>query len=131
MTFGFSRDDVEARIMPTYLEHHLLEVDPFTTLDPTGVGRLVRLAVEEGGQRDPTSTSASAASTGATRSPSILCHEIGLDYVSCSPVPGADRPARRRARRARDRRARHERLSHPPRSTSLGAVRRGRRSPPR
>jgi pyruvate, orthophosphate dikinase len=85
MTFGFSRDDVEARIMPTYLEHHLLEVDPFTTLDPTGVGRLVRLAVEEGRAARPDLHLGVCGEHGGDPESVKLCHAIGLDYVSCSP----------------------------------------------
>src|ERR1700677_2593380 len=48
MTFGFSRDDVEGRLMSAYLEKGLLKANPFENLDPVGVGELVRLAVERG-----------------------------------------------------------------------------------
>jgi pyruvate,orthophosphate dikinase len=65
MTFGFSRDDVEGRFMAQYLELKLLVANPFDKLDVEGVGQLVRL----GG--DPDSVA--------------FCHEVGLDYVSCSP----------------------------------------------
>ncbi|HUG84296.1 MAG TPA: putative PEP-binding protein, partial [Euzebya sp.] len=85
MTFGFSRDDVEARIMPTYLEQRLLEVDPFQTLDPTGVGRLVRLAVEEGRAARPDLHVGLCGEHGGDPASIMLCHDMGLDYVSCSP----------------------------------------------
>ena len=68
MTFGFSRDDIEGRFMPRYLELKLLPANPFETIDVEGVGALVRMAVERGPRgRDPTSSSGSAASTAATR----------------------------------------------------------------
>ena len=48
MTFGFSRDDVEAKMMPEYVEQGLLPGDPFESIDPDGVGELVCLAVQQG-----------------------------------------------------------------------------------
>ncbi len=86
MAFGFSRDDVEARIMPTYLERGLLEADPFGTLDPTGVGRLVRIAVEEGRSARPDLHLGLCGEHGGDPASVHLCHEMGLDYVSCSPM---------------------------------------------
>ena len=50
MTFGFSRDDVESRMMPAYLEQGLLKRNPFETIDQTGVGELVRIGAERGPQ---------------------------------------------------------------------------------
>jgi pyruvate,orthophosphate dikinase len=69
MTFGFSRDDVEGRMMPRYLEEGLLPRDPFETIDHRGVGELVRMCGEPGG--DPESVA--------------FFYSVGLDYVSCSP----------------------------------------------
>ena len=82
---GFSRDDAEGKFLTFYLEDGILERNPFETLDRDGVGELMRIAVERGRARRRTSSSASAVSTAAIP-PSIgFCHELGLDYVSCSP----------------------------------------------
>ena len=70
MTFGFSRDDVEGRMMAAYLELGLLQRNPFEVVDADGVGELVRLGTERGRATRPSSRSASAASTAATPSPS-------------------------------------------------------------
>ena len=78
MTFGFSRDDVEGRMMRAYLELGLLPRNPFDVVDFDGVGELVRLGTERGGPPGPSSRSASAVSTGATPSPS-----------ACSTTPGS------------------------------------------
>jgi pyruvate,orthophosphate dikinase len=85
MTFGFSRDDVEARLMPAYLEQRLLSVSPFEEIDRDGVGRLMRLAVDEGrGTRSNLKLGICGEHGG--NPPSVqFCHEIGLDYVSASP----------------------------------------------
>ena len=53
MTFGFSRDDVESRMMPAYLEQGLLKRNPFETIDQTGVGELVRIGAERGRKTKP------------------------------------------------------------------------------
>ena len=53
LTFGFSRDDVESRMMPAYLELGLLKRNPFETIDQSGVGELVRTAPPEGGPPSP------------------------------------------------------------------------------
>ena len=72
--------------MPEYLEQKLLPANPFETHRLEGVGKLVRDGRRARPRaRAPTSSSASAASTVATRRRSQFCHEIGLDYVSCSP----------------------------------------------
>ena len=68
MAFGFSRDDVESRMMPAYLEQGLLKRNPFETIDQGGVGELVRIGAERGRKTNPSSSSACAASTAATRS---------------------------------------------------------------
>jgi pyruvate, orthophosphate dikinase len=85
MTFGFSRDDVEGRFMPKYLELHLLPANPFETIDVEGVGQLVRQAVTEGrGARSDLKLGICGEHGGDP--PSVrFFHEIGLDYVSCSP----------------------------------------------
>ena len=85
MTFGFSRDDVEGRIMHRYEELELLPVDPFQTLDARGVGRLVQLAVDEGKAARPDLEVGVCGEHGGDPASVRLCHQIGLDYVSCSP----------------------------------------------
>lgn len=85
MAFGFSRDDVESRIMPTYLELGLLDADPFATLDPDGVGRLMSIAVVEGRMARPDLGLGICGEHGGDPASIALCDEIGLDYVSCSP----------------------------------------------
>jgi pyruvate,orthophosphate dikinase len=85
MTFGFSRDDIEGRIMTPYLEKKLIPANPFETLDQVGVGELVRWAVERGrGARENLKLGICGEHGGDP--PSVhFCHEVGLDYVSCSP----------------------------------------------
>ena len=67
LTFGFSRDDVESRMMPQYLEQGLLKANPFDTIDQTGVGDLVRIGAERGRATKPGLKSACAVNTAATR----------------------------------------------------------------
>ncbi|MEX2100472.1 MAG: pyruvate, phosphate dikinase [Acidimicrobiia bacterium] len=85
MTFGFSRDDVEGRFMPEYLELKLLSANPFETLDQEGVGELVRLAVERGRAARPGIKLGICGEHGGDPASVQFCNEIGLDYVSCSP----------------------------------------------
>jgi pyruvate,orthophosphate dikinase len=84
MTFGFSRDDV-AKILDVYVTHGILKVDPFTTLDREGVGSLMRLAVEKGRAVRPDIHLGICGEHGGDPSSVEFCHELGLDYVSCSP----------------------------------------------
>jgi pyruvate,orthophosphate dikinase len=85
MTFGFSRDDVEGRFMPKYLELKLLDANPFETIDVEGVGRLVRQAVEDGRDARPDLKLGICGEHGGDPPSVQFFHEIGLDYVSCSP----------------------------------------------
>jgi pyruvate, orthophosphate dikinase len=85
MTFGFSRDDVEGRFMPRYLELGLLPANPFETIDVEGVGQLVRWAVERGRATRPDIKLGICGEHGGDPASVRFCHEIGLDYVSCSP----------------------------------------------
>ena len=85
MTFGFSRDDIEGRFMPKYLELKLLPVNPFETLDVRGMGKLVRMAVELGRATRPSIKLGICGEHGGDPASVHFCHEIGLDYVSCSP----------------------------------------------
>jgi pyruvate,orthophosphate dikinase len=85
MTFGFSRDDIEGRFLPRYLELKLMPANPFETLDRDGVGRLVRMAVELGRQTRPDIKLGICGEHGGDPDSVTFCHEVGLDYVSCSP----------------------------------------------
>jgi pyruvate,orthophosphate dikinase len=85
MTYGFSRDDVEGRFMPRYLELGLLPANPFETLDVEGVGKLVRAAVEDGRAARPDLKLGICGEHGGDPASVQFCHEVGLDYVSCSP----------------------------------------------
>jgi pyruvate,orthophosphate dikinase len=85
MVFGFSRDDVEGRFMSEYLELGLLAANPFETLDVDGVGQLMRGAVEQGRGARPDLKLGICGEHGGDPASVQVCHEIGLDYVSCSP----------------------------------------------
>lgn len=71
-TFGFSRDDVESKFIPDYIEKGMLAWSPFDTVDGDGVGRLVKLAVEDGRRTKPSLEVASAESTGGPKEHSVL-----------------------------------------------------------
>ena len=85
MTFGFSRDDVEARLMPAYLEQGLLKRNPFETIDAAGVGELVKLAAQRGREAKPGLKLGVCGEHGGDPESITLFTEAGLDYVSCSP----------------------------------------------
>ncbi len=85
MTFGFSRDDVEGRMMSAYLEQGLLKRNPFETMDPTGVGELVRMGVERGRRTNPKLKLGVCGEHGGDPESIALFYAAGLDYVSCSP----------------------------------------------
>jgi pyruvate,orthophosphate dikinase len=83
-TFGLSRDDV-GPVLQAYLKKEIYDVDPFVTVDRAGVGRLMRFAVEEGRRTRPGMKLGICGEHGGDPSSVEFCHEIGLDYVSCSP----------------------------------------------
>jgi pyruvate,orthophosphate dikinase len=85
MTFGFSRDDVEARMMPAYLEQGLLKRNPFETVDAGGVGELVRVGTDRGRKTNPKLKVGVCGEHGGDAESIGLFYEAGLDYVSCSP----------------------------------------------
>jgi pyruvate,orthophosphate dikinase len=85
MVFGFSRDDVEARLMPAYLEAGLLRNNPFETIDEVGVGELVHLAVARGRAAKPKLKLGVCGEHGGDPESIRFFYEAGLDYVSCSP----------------------------------------------
>jgi pyruvate,orthophosphate dikinase len=101
MTWGFSRDDVEASFFSTYLEHGIFPVSPFESLDTEGVGELVRMAVERGRSARPDLHLGVCGEHGGDPASIHFFDEVGLDYVSCSPfrVPVARLEAGRSARR--------------------------------
>ncbi|MFC0039114.1 pyruvate, phosphate dikinase [Actinomadura rayongensis] len=98
-TWGFSRDDVEAAFFSRYLDLGIFGVSPFETLDRDGVGRLVRIAAEEGRRARPGIKLGICGEHGGDPDSVHFCHEVGLDYVSCSPfrVPVARLEAGRAA----------------------------------
>jgi pyruvate,orthophosphate dikinase len=84
MTFGFSRDDAGA-FLGSYYDNKIFESDPFAKLDQTGVGRLVKMAVELGKSTRPDIKLGICGEHGGDPSTVEFCHNIGLNYVSCSP----------------------------------------------
>jgi pyruvate, orthophosphate dikinase len=84
LTFGLSRDDVEATYIPKGLELKLLPVDPFRTLDPDGVGRLVEIGVTEGREAKPDLVTGICGEHGGDPDSIALCHRVGMNHVSAS-----------------------------------------------
>jgi len=82
---GFSRDDAEGKFLTFYLEDGVLERNPFETLDIGGVGELMRIAVERGRSAKPGIKLGICGEHGGEPKSVAFCHELGLDYVSCSP----------------------------------------------
>jgi pyruvate,orthophosphate dikinase len=85
MAFGFSRDDVESRMMPAYLEQGLLKRNPFETIDQGGVGELVRMGVQRGRSTKKGLKIGVCGEHGGDPESIALFYDAGLDYVSCSP----------------------------------------------
>jgi pyruvate,orthophosphate dikinase len=85
MTFGFSRDDVEGRMMSAYLEQGLLQRNPFEVVDPDGVGELVRIGTERGRATRPSLKVGVCGEHGGDPESIATFAAAGLDYVSCSP----------------------------------------------
>ena len=84
MTFGFSRDDA-AKFLSDYYERKIYEQDPFAKLDQTGVGQLVKIAAEKGKSTRPNIKLGICGEHGGDPSSIEFCHNVGLNYVSCSP----------------------------------------------
>jgi pyruvate,orthophosphate dikinase len=82
---GFSRDDAEGKFLTYYLEEGVLERNPFETLDVGGVGDLMRIGVERGRAAKPQLKVGICGEHGGEPKSVAFCHELGLDYVSCSP----------------------------------------------
>ena len=101
MTLGFSRDDT-GKIIKEYGEKGILEDDPFQSIDQTGVGQLIRMAVEKGKATRPNIKLGICGEHGGEPKSIEFCHNIGLQYVSCSPfrVPVARLAAAQAAAKA-------------------------------
>ena len=84
-TFGFSRDDAEGKFMNAYLDGKILKDDPFIILDRRGVGQLMRMTVEAGRTAKPNLLIGICGEHGGEPNSVEFCHQIGLDFVSCSP----------------------------------------------
>ncbi len=84
MTFGFSRDDA-GKFLSYYYDQKIYESDPFARLDQKGVGMLMKMAVKLGKEVRPTMHVGICGEHGGDPTSVEFCHEIGLDYVSCSP----------------------------------------------
>ena len=85
MTFGFSRDDIEGRVMTRYLDEGLLPRNPFETIDHRGVGELVRMGATGGRSTNPTLKLGVCGEHGGDPESIAFFVDVGLDYVSCSP----------------------------------------------
>lgn len=84
MTFGFSRDDI-GKFLPYYLEQGILKVDPFRSIDPEGVLELMKTGVTKGRGAKKSLTIGICGEHGGDPTSVGYCHELGMDYVSCSP----------------------------------------------
>jgi pyruvate,orthophosphate dikinase len=83
-TFGLSRDDA-GKFLPFYVDNNILPEDPFVSLDQNGVGKLVKMACELGRATRPNIKLGICGEHGGDPASVIFCHNVGLDYVSCSP----------------------------------------------
>ena len=84
MTFGYSRDDINT-FLPDYLSQDILPVDPFQSLDQTGVGQLVDMGVKKGRSSKKDLKVGICGEHGGDPESIDFCHRVGLNYVSCSP----------------------------------------------
>ncbi|MEE8348249.1 MAG: pyruvate, phosphate dikinase [Acidobacteriota bacterium] len=83
--YGISRDDAEAGFLVHYMEKNILPENPFASLDPVGVGRLMEMAVKYGRQTNPDLEIGICGEHGGDPSSIAICHRLGFNYVSCSP----------------------------------------------
>ena len=84
-TYGISRDDAESGFLVQYLQTGLLKENPFASIDPEGVGRLMKIAIEEGRANRKDLEIGVCGEHGGDPKSIHLCHKLGVDYVSCSP----------------------------------------------
>ena len=85
MGFGYSRDDAEGKFLMQYVDRKILTDNPFQVLDTSGIGQLVRIGVEKGRATKPNLKIGICGEHGGDPASIAFCHEVGLDYVSCSP----------------------------------------------
>ncbi|HET9879875.1 MAG TPA: pyruvate, phosphate dikinase [Candidatus Limnocylindria bacterium] len=85
MGFGYSRDDAEGKFLMQYVDRKILPENPFQVLDVAGIGQLVRIGVEKGRATKPKLKIGICGEHGGDPQSIAFCHEVGLDYVSCSP----------------------------------------------
>ncbi len=86
MTFGYSRDDAEGKFIAKYLEDGVLPEDPFSSIDKEGVGEMMKIGVERGRKSNPKLEVGICGEQGGDPETVYFCHEIGLNYVSSSPL---------------------------------------------
>ena len=84
-TYGISRDDAEASFLMEYIEKQILPANPFQSIDPNGVGRLMQMATNEGRETRKGLEVGICGEHGGDPDSIRLCHQYGLNYVSCSP----------------------------------------------
>ena len=84
--FGFSRDDIEGKFLPAYIEQRIFEQSPFAVIDEDGVGALVRMGVERGRMTRPELEIGICGEHGGDPKSIDFCHRAALDYVSCAPL---------------------------------------------
>ncbi|MBT8057256.1 MAG: pyruvate, phosphate dikinase [Gammaproteobacteria bacterium] len=84
-TYGISRDDAETGFLVHYIQTRMLEDNPFTSIDPDGVGRLMQIAIDEGRKTRGELEIGVCGEHGGDPKSIHLCHKLGVDYVSCSP----------------------------------------------
>jgi pyruvate,orthophosphate dikinase len=84
-TLGFSRDDAEGKFLTHYLDKKILKENPFIVIDRKGVGKLMKMAVENGRKTRPDLLVGICGEHGGEPNSVEFCHLIGLDFVSCSP----------------------------------------------
>jgi len=85
-TFSFSREDAENKFLPLYTEHQILQDNPFEVLDIKGVGRLMQVAIEWGRKTRPDLKVGICGEHGGEPRSIAMCRQLGLNYVSCSPL---------------------------------------------
>lgn len=90
MTYGFSRDDI-GKFINIYKENKIMKMDPFQTLDKTGVGELIKIAVDKGKKTNKNINIGICGEVGGDPKSIPFFQDIGIDYVSCSPyrIPAA------------------------------------------
>jgi len=84
MTYGFSRDDA-GKFIPMYLDKKIIEMDPFVSLDQRAIGKLMKMAIDDSSRRKKGIKYGICGEHGGDPRSVKFCHELGLDYVSCSP----------------------------------------------